>query len=229
MLPMYHIFAMNVTMSGMLYKGGKLVTVPMFEPNMFLETMLTYRPTTLHLAPPLVSFLVNHPLVTQDHMASLRDVLVAAAPTGQTLIDLFLKKFPHVRFREGYGMTEMSPAVTMTDLNMRQTGGSCGQLLPNTRLKVVHLQTGEELGPGETGELCFAGPQVMPGYFKNEEATAQTLIQGWIHTGDIGHYNEVSQRSQRSCYSLFSLGGLRVHRGPQEGADQGERAAGGSG
>ena len=219
MLPLYHIFAMNVTMSGMLYKGGKLVTVPMFEPNMFLETMLTYRPTTLHLAPPLVSFLVNHPQVTQDHMASLRDVLVAAAPTGQTLIDLFLKKFPHVRFREGYGMTEMSPAVTMTDLNMKQTGGSCGQLLPNTKLKVVDLQTGAELGPGETGELCFAGPQVMPGYFKNEAATAQTLIQGWIHTGDIGYYNEVraqmlqrSQRSQRSL--LFSPGRLSVHTGP---------------
>ena len=212
---MYHIFAMNVTMSGMLYKGGKLVTVPMFEPEMFLETMLTYRPTTLHLAPPLVSFLVNHPRVTQDHLASLRDVLVAAAPTGQTLIDLFLKKFPHVRFREGYGMTEMSPAVTMTDLNMRQTGGSCGQLLPNTRLKVLHLQTGEELGPGETGELCFSGPQVMSGYFKNEEATAQTLIQGWIHTGDIGHYNEVGQRSQRSQTSfLFCPGRLGLHRGP---------------
>ena len=71
---MYHIFAMNVTMSGMLYMGGKLVTVPMFEPNLFLETMLTYRPTTLHLAPPLVSFLVNHPAVTQEHMASLNDV-----------------------------------------------------------------------------------------------------------------------------------------------------------
>ena len=73
-LPMYHIFAMNVTMSGMLYKGGKLVTLPMFEPKMFLETMLTYRPTSLHLAPPLVSFLVHHPAVTQDHLASLKNV-----------------------------------------------------------------------------------------------------------------------------------------------------------
>ena len=112
---MYHIFAMNVTMSGMLYKGGKLVTLPMFEPKMFLETMLTYRPTSLHLAPPLVSFLVHHPAVSQDHLASLKNVrplhplsslllmpsivqvLVAAAPTGQTMIDLFLEKFPHVR------------------------------------------------------------------------------------------------------------------------------------
>ena len=71
---MYHIFAMNVTMSGMLYKGGKLVTLPMFEPKMFLETMLTYRPTSLHLAPPLISFLVHHPAVSQDHLASLKNV-----------------------------------------------------------------------------------------------------------------------------------------------------------
>ena len=89
-------------------------------------------------------------------------------------------------------MTEMSPAVTMTDMNMSQTGGSCGQLLPNTRLKVVDLETGEEKGEEETGELCFSGPQVMPGYFKNPSATAETLINGWIHTGDIGYYDKVS-------------------------------------
>ena len=60
-------------------------------------------------------------------------------------------------------MTEMSPAVTFTDLNTNQTGGSCGQLLPNTRMRVLDLVTGEEKGAGERGELCFEGPQVMPG------------------------------------------------------------------
>ena len=73
-LPMYHIFAMNVTMSNMLWHGGKLVTVPMFEPNMFLKTLLDHQPTTLHLAPPLVGFLANHPAVTADHLASLQSV-----------------------------------------------------------------------------------------------------------------------------------------------------------
>lgn len=189
-LPMYHIFAMNVTMSGMMYQGGLTITVPMFEPGMFLKTMLEYRPTNLQLAPPLVGFLASHPAVTQEHLASLKTVVVGAAPAGPALIDLFLKKAPHVRLREGYGMTEMSPAVTFTDLNTNQTGGSCGQLLPNTRMKVLDLVTGEERGAGEDGELCFEGPQVMPGYFKNEKATSETLIDGWIHTGDIGHYDE---------------------------------------
>merc|ERR1712025_1001018 len=174
----------------MLWHGGKLVTVPMFEPNMFLKTLLDHLPTTLHLAPPLVGFLANHPAVTADHLASLQSIVVGAAPAGQALIDLFHKRAPHVRFREGYGMTEMSPAVTFTRLSVVSTGGSSGQLLPNTSMKVVDLVTGEEKGVGETGELCFQGPQVMPGYFKNEKATAETLIDGWIHTGDIGYYDE---------------------------------------
>jgi len=189
-LPMYHIFAMNVTMSSMLYQGGKTITVPMFEPKMFLDTMLKYRPTNLQLAPPLVGFLATHPAVTTDHLASLKNIVVGAAPAGQALINLFLQKAPHVRFREGYGMTELSPAVTFTSKTTNETGGSCGQLLPNTQMKVIDLDSGELLGAGERGELCFSGPQVMKGYFNNDKATQETLFDGWIHTGDIGYYDE---------------------------------------
>jgi len=87
-------------------------------------------------------------------------------------------------------MTEMSPAVTFTRKSVDKTGGSTGQLLPNTSMKVLDLATGEEKGAGQTGELCFQGPQVMPGYFKNEKATTETLIGGWCHTGDIGYFDE---------------------------------------
>ena len=73
-LPMFHIFAMNVTMSNMLWRGGKLVTLPMFEPTMFLTALMKHRPTYLHLAPPLVQFLANHPAVTEEHLASLHTV-----------------------------------------------------------------------------------------------------------------------------------------------------------
>ena len=73
-LPMFHIFAMNVTMSNILWNGGKMITVPMFEPNMFLKTLLDYRPTFLHIAPPLVGFLATHPAVTEEHLASLHTV-----------------------------------------------------------------------------------------------------------------------------------------------------------
>ena len=87
---MYHIFAMNVTMSGMLYQGGTTITVPMFEPGMFLKTMLEYRPTNLQLAPPLVGFLASHPAVTQDHLASLKTVSFKIL-YGVSVISFFLR------------------------------------------------------------------------------------------------------------------------------------------
>jgi len=189
-LPMFHIFAMNVTMSNILWNGGKMITVPMFEPNMFLKTLLDYRPTFLHIAPPLVGFLATHPAVTEEHLASLHTIFVGAAPAGTALIDLFHKRAPKVRFREGFGMTEMAPAVTFTRGTGEDSKGSTGQLLPNMKMKVVDLGTGELLGAGETGELCFTGPQTMPGYFKNAKATAETVVDGWLHTGDIGYYDQ---------------------------------------
>ena len=76
-LPMFHIFAMNVTMADMLWHGGKLVTLPMFEPRMFLDALTRHRPTFLHLAPPLVQFLAVHPMVTADHLASLHTVILS--------------------------------------------------------------------------------------------------------------------------------------------------------
>merc|ERR1719322_57346 len=87
-------------------------------------------------------------------------------------------------------MTELSPVVTFTSKTTNETGGSCGQLLPNTQMKVIDLDSGELLGAGERGELCFSGPQVMKGYFNNDKATQETLFDGWIHTGDIGYYDE---------------------------------------
>ena len=78
----------------------------------------------------------------------------------KTLLHLLKQKAPHVRFREVYGMTEMSPFVTFTRMDTIDTEGSSGQLTPNTSMKVVSVDSGEELGVGETGELCFRGPQV---------------------------------------------------------------------
>ena len=100
---------------------------------------------------------LDHPEVK---LVDMKHVTVCVLPlyhifAGKALIDLFDKGAPNVRFREGYGMAEMSPAVTFTRLQVEQTGGSCGQLLPNTNMKVLDLVTEEEKGPGETGELCL--------------------------------------------------------------------------
>ena len=84
---------------------------------------------------------------------------VGAAPVGEALIDLFKKKAPTVKFREGWGMTELSPVVTSTRDDIFKPG-SCGVLLPNTEAKIIDIESGEALGPNQQGELCIRGPQV---------------------------------------------------------------------
>lgn len=188
-LPMYHVFAMNVTMTNILMAGGKMVTLSSFNPLTFLSAMITYKPTFLHLAPPLLAFLAMHGGVKAHHLESLRYILVAAAPVVPSLIRSFLEKAPHVELREGWGMSELSPAVCFSP----QGGsviGSCGKVLPNTQVKLVDVDTGESLGPGMPGELLVRGPQIMKGYLNNPSATEDTIKDGWLWSGDIAYRDE---------------------------------------
>jgi long-subunit acyl-CoA synthetase (AMP-forming) len=90
-------------------------------------------------------------------------------------------------------MTESSPVTHMSPIINNQIG-SFGEPVSRTRVKVVDLNTGESLGPGQEGEMCVFGPQVMKGYYKNVKATEETIDSaGWLHTGDIAYYNEQNQ------------------------------------
>ena len=187
-LPMYHVFAMNVTMSNILRAGGKMVTLSSFNPLSFLNALITYKPTFLHLAPPILNFLTTNPGVKSHHLESLRYILVGAAPVAPTLIRRFKEKAPTVEFREGWGMSELSPAACFS-VQGRSVEGSCGQCLPNTEMKVINPATGELLGPGQHGELLVRGPQVMKGYLNNPKATAETFMNDWLRSGDLAYYD----------------------------------------
>jgi acyl-CoA synthetase (AMP-forming)/AMP-acid ligase II len=94
--------------------------------------------------------------------------------------------------RQGYGLTETSPVTHSSPADPSQVRfGSVGVPAPNTECKVIHLETGAELGPNEEGEVCIRGPQVMKGYLNKPEATAATVdSDGWLHTGDIGYADD---------------------------------------
>ena len=188
-LPLYHVFAMNVTMTNTLLAGGKMVTLSSFNPLTFLNALITYKPTFLHLAPPLLVFLTMHAGVKPHHLESLRYILVGAAPVAPGMILRFKEKAPHVEFREGWGMSELAPAACFS-LEGRGVVGSCGQAVPNTKMKIVNPDTGESLGPGMEGELLVQGPQVMKGYLNNQEATDKTIKDGWLYSGDIAKHDE---------------------------------------
>ena len=89
-------------------------------------------------------------------------------------------------------MTESSPVSHLQPSEGAVLGG-CGVPVASTLAKVVDIDTGKSLGPGEDGELLVAGPQVMKGYHNNKKATSKTIIDGWLHTGDIARYDESGQ------------------------------------
>jgi len=193
-LPFFHIYAMELVMIYGLRQGFKIVTLPKFEPETYIKALTTYRPTFLNLVPPLVSFLATNPVVKASHLSSVTFVTGGAAPFGPALIEKFMEKVhPNpIKFLEGFGMTESSPISHIQPMEGAILG-ACGCPMPNTIAKVVDIDTGAILGPGQQGELCVSGPQVMMGYYNNPAATERTIVNDWLMTGDVAIYDETRQ------------------------------------
>ncbi|KAL1138968.1 hypothetical protein AAG570_009029 [Ranatra chinensis] len=191
LLPMFHIYGMVAVALQAISYGSKLVTLPKFEEKLFLKSLVEHEVTVLYLAPPLVLYLGSSPNVTKEHLKSVRVTVSGAAPIGRSDIIRCLDKSRQGNiYKQGFGLTECSPAVCCC-LNNSTNYASVGPPLANTLVKVVDLTTGRSLPPNSKGEICVKGPQVMKGYLNNEVATKEAIDdQGWFHTGDIGYYDE---------------------------------------
>jgi acyl-CoA synthetase (AMP-forming)/AMP-acid ligase II len=191
-LPFFHIYGLEVIMNAGLYKGATIVTMPKFDLEPFLQVMQDHAITRAYLVPPIVLALAKHPLVDGFDLSSLRVIMSGAAPLDAALAQACGERVGCEVF-QGYGLTETSPVthVTPDDDPAKNKPGSIGPLLPNTEARVVGVETGEDVGPNEDGEIWISGPQVMKGYLNDTEATAATIdADGWLHTGDIGHVDE---------------------------------------
>ncbi|HZO32732.1 MAG TPA: 4-coumarate--CoA ligase family protein [Chloroflexota bacterium] len=184
-LPFFHIYGMVVLMGLGLYCGATIVSLPRFDLEQFLQTMECYRVTRALVVPPIVLALAKHPLVDKFDLSSVRGVLSGAAPLGLDVAEACATRLGCI-VKQGYGLTETSP-VTHANEDETNRAGSVGRALPNTECKIVSVETGEAVGPGEPGEVCVRGPQVMKGYLNQPDATAQTIDEdGWLHTADVG-------------------------------------------
>jgi len=134
--------------------------------------------------------LINHPRLKEYDISSIKVCSCGSAPMPVEA----LKRFEEItggKISEGYGLTEASPVTHGNPFFGKRKIGSIGLPRPDTDAKIVDLESGErELPPGEEGELCLRGPQVMQGYWNRPEETAQTLRQGWLYTGDIARMDE---------------------------------------
>jgi acyl-CoA synthetase (AMP-forming)/AMP-acid ligase II len=152
--------------------------------ELFLRICQDHRARRMWIVPPVALALAKHPLVDAYDLSALEQVFSGAAPMGSALSDAVASRL-NCAMLQGYGMTELAPVSHITPLSTPRSGAS-GLALPNTRCRIVSPETGEDLPPGEEGELWIKGPQVMIGYLNNETATRDTLTSdGWLKTGDV--------------------------------------------
>lgn len=188
LLPFYHGYGFGLLLLA-VEKGIKVVVMPKFEENLFLSSIETHRVTSLTLVPPLMLFLAKHHLVLKYDVSSVKDIICGAAPLSVDIAEQVKKRLPHVNIRQGYGMTEISVAVTVTPKGTNKPT-SVGCVGPNTKAKIIDPETGISLPRKCVGELCVQGQSVMLGYYNNPSATAEIIdSEGWLHTGDMGYFD----------------------------------------
>lgn len=192
-VPWFHAMGVVGYLNNQVYSGNTMVVFPRFDPTEYLTAVMKYRATMLGGAPQLYIPLVNHPEFSNYDLSSISSIKVAAsgaAPLARSVLDRMMHAFSGV-VAEGYGLSECTMCATFNPpFRHAVRQGSVGLPLFDTEVKIVDVATGEELPPGQDGEICIRGPQVMKGYWMRPEETARTLVDGWLLTGDIGHMDE---------------------------------------
>ncbi|WP_296223672.1 AMP-binding protein [Ralstonia sp. UBA689] len=192
LLPMFHC-AQFATAASAITLGATLVIQRGFDPAMLLDAIATERITQLFGLPLMYAALLHHPLRAQRDLSSLRLCLYAMAPMAKPLLErLIAEVCPN--FALGSGQTEIFP-MTMyfaPDQQLRHTGNYWGQPCMVNEAAVMDDQ-GNLLGPGQLGEIVHRGPNVMLGYYKDPQATANARRFGWHHTGDLGMWDDDGQ------------------------------------
>jgi fatty-acyl-CoA synthase len=183
-LPLFHTGGLNCYSSVTLYVGGTTLVMRAFEPGECLRLIDDKETGLTHFfgVPANYLFMSQHPDFAKTDFSCLVCAGIGGAPTPIPLLETYQAR--GIALQQGYGMTETSPTVLVQDAAMA-TGkpGSTGKLALNTEVRVVG-EDGEDVAPGETGELWVKGPNITPGYWNRPEANAETITDGWLHTGD---------------------------------------------
>jgi long-chain acyl-CoA synthetase len=189
-LPLFHIFGLTFIMLLAVANGEQVVLHIKFDPDRVLADISRKKVTVFLGVPTMYTALVNHPKVKEFDLSSVRRWVSGGAPLAMEVMQRFEELTGHSP-KEGYGLTETAPLGTLQVLDKPARQGSVGLPAPHTTLEVVDLETGERVLPiGEKGEICFRGPQVMKGYWRRPEATAEAFRGGRFHTGDIGFLDQ---------------------------------------
>ena len=210
-LPLFHGFGMSVTMNAPVMAGGEIVLLPRFGARQVAQTIQKYKPTFFIGVPTMFVAFSNLPDIHRYDLRSVKGIFVGAAPLTLAIKQDFEAKTGG-RMIEGYGLTEAVTAIMANPYQGMHKVGSIGIPFPDVDMKIVSLDDGRDLPPGELGEIVLRSPTVMLGYYKNPEETHKTITAGgWLLTGDIGYADEdgyfyITDRKKE----LIIVGGFNV-------------------
>jgi long-chain acyl-CoA synthetase len=215
-LPFFHSYGLSAVMNVAISRAMKLILLPRFELEIALKA-LDKEKATLFPGVPRIYIAINESEETSKYdLSSIRACFSGAAPLPVAVAERF-EAITEGRLVEGYGLTETSPVTHINPIYGKRKFGSIGLPIPDTDCKIVDLDDPEkEVGPGRTGELCIAGPQVMKGYWNRPEETSDMIRVHkdgirWLHTGDIatmddeGYFSIVDRKKDMIIVSGFNV------------------------
>jgi len=187
-LPLFHIFGQTTVMNASIYKGNTIAMVPRFEPEAALGAIQDFGVTAFVGVPTMYQYLLRHPNADDYDTSSLRLGISGGASMPVEVLKNFEEKFGVV-ILEGYGLSETSPGTCFNRSAEQRKVGSIGLPFWGIEVKVFD-ENDAEVPRGERGELVVRGHNVMKGYYKRPDATAEAMKNGWFHTGDIAKMDE---------------------------------------
>ncbi|MEJ2751658.1 MAG: long-chain fatty acid--CoA ligase [Chloroflexota bacterium] len=191
-LPLFHSFGQTVQMNSGFYKRMTLTLLPRFDPGTALAILERDNVTIFAGVPTMYWALLNYPDAEKYDIEKIAANLRLAVSGGSAMPVEVMRAFGErfsVSILEGYGLSETSPVASFNRTDRPTKPGSVGLPVWGIKIRIVDIE-GNDVPVGEMGEILIKGHNVMKGYYKRPEATAQTIENGWLHTGDIGTFDE---------------------------------------
>jgi long-chain acyl-CoA synthetase len=187
-LPLFHVNGIVAGTLSPLLAGGRVTVAGRFSLKEFWSRVEQSRATYFSAVPTIYTMLANLPAEVTPDTSSVRFAVCGAAPASVELLNKFESRYG-IPIIEGYGLSEGSCASTLNPLNGPRKPGTVGLPFPGQTIRIVDAN-GNPVADGEAGEVLIQGPNVMRGYLNRPDETAKTLVDGWLHTGDIGRLDE---------------------------------------
>lgn len=211
-LPFFHVYGLTTCLTLGVLSAATLTLLPRFDADMAMAAVAKSKPTLFPGVPTMYVALMNHPKAGDTDMSSIRACLSGAAPLPVEVAKQF-EELTGGKLREGYGLTESSPITHANPIYGKAKKGAIGLPLTNTTCVLRDIEDPRKPAePGEPGELAVAGPQIMKGYWQRPDATADTLVDGWLLTGDIatvddeGYFSIVDRKKD-----IIIAGGYNIY------------------